>query len=199
MSASAEDLPTLDAPGAGLPGPMLFVARRLFALKCRFGKREGFIANFVAERVRIEELVESCPAEQRATRILVPRLRGLEDSSRHWSAWMTLDHLRICNEAFAHIITELSHDRQPDLVVRTEDVKPDPAVGREVEAGYEQANDHFLEVLREVPGLPDLKTRLQLAHPWFGPLDAYRWLALASMHMAIHRAQLEAILGRLPK
>lgn len=196
MSPTTEELPSLDAPGAGLPGPMLFVARRLFALKCRFGKREGFIADFAAERAAIANLLGSCPADQRATRILVPRLRGLEDSSRYWSAWMTLDHLRICNEAFAHVITELSHDRQPDLVVRTEDVKPDPAVGRDVEAGYEQANDHFLEVLRD---LPDLRTRLQLAHPWFGPLDAFRWLALATMHMAIHRAQLEAILGRLPK
>jgi hypothetical protein len=31
--------------------------------------------------------------------VLIARPRGLEDSSRYWSVWMTLDHLRIVHLA----------------------------------------------------------------------------------------------------
>ena len=43
-----------------------------------------------------------------------------------------------------------------------------------------------------------LKTELSYAHPWFGPLDAAGWHALAAGHLAIHRVQIERILKGLP-
>ena len=36
----------------------------------------------------------------------------------------------------------------------------------------------------------DLKTAARFAHPWFGPLDAFGWLAMAAGHMGIHRVQI---------
>ena len=41
---------------------------------------------------------------------------------------------------------------------------------------------------------PDLKTSIRLPHPWFGPLDAAGWPALAAGHMGIHREQIVRIL-----
>jgi len=41
--------------------------------------------------------------------------------------------------------------------------------------------------------------RAALPHPWFGPLDAAGWHALAAGHMAIHRVQIERILQGLAK
>ena len=194
MSRS-NSIPQLEAPGAGLPAPVLFVARRLFAFKCRFGKREAFSAEFEAERQAIRDLVQSCGADQLSRRVLVPRLRGLEDSSRFYSVWMTLDHLRITNLGFAKIIEELVDGRTPDFVVSTADVKPDPNVRSEVADAYEQSCEHLLETLRRTG---DLHTAVKHPHPWFGPLNAYRWLALAAMHMGIHRKQIATILKRLP-
>lgn len=189
MSTSFE--PRLDMPGAGLPGPELLIARRLFGLRCRFGNRDKFVAKFVRERDLLRNLIEQVPEERRSERVLIRRLRGLEDSSRHWSLWMTLDHLRIVNLAIGEAMVELVAGRMPAGRVSTADVKPDPGASAEVEALHEEACDRFLGIVEKHS---ELKTGAKYDHPWFGPLDAFGWLALASMHMGIHRAQAEAII-----
>ena len=47
----------------------------------------------------------------------------------------------------------------------------------------------------EIKGLETVRTKLRHAHPWFGPLDAAGWHAMAAMHMGIHRKQIERILS----
>ena len=41
------------------------------------------------------------------------------------------------------------------------------------------------------------QTAARYRHPWFGPLDAAGWHALAATHMGVHRRQLERILAAL--
>ena len=72
----------------------------------------------------------------------------------------------------------------------TATVKPSPEAGAEVEAAYEESCDSFLSIVAKTP---DLKTALRYEHPWFGPLDAAGWQALAAMHLGFHRRQIEAI------
>jgi len=192
MTASAGN--QLAAPGAGLPRIELAIARSMFSWKCRMGTRNGFIARFIQERSAIQALVESCQESERGKRILIARLRGLEDSSRNWSVWMTLDHLRITNEAFAHVVTELAEGRIPEGEASTAAVKPTAQPTSAVEADYERSCDG---VLAAVAAAPQLKTANRFSHPWFGPLDAFAWLALSSLHLGIHRAQIAAILKGL--
>lgn len=192
MSPTVE--PQLDAPGAGLPAPELFVARKLISLKIRLGSRESFIRSFAEEREKIAELMKSCPPERRGERELVPRLRGLEDSSRYWSLWMTLDHLRIVNSGIVDTIAELSQGRSPEQLIGTADVKPDPAVGADIESLYLQGCDEFVTQISETR---QLRTDARYPHPWFGPFDAFQWLGLASIHMGIHRKQIAAIISGL--
>lgn len=194
MTESSE--PRLAAPGAGLPAPELFIARRLFAWKRRFGSSEGFTRRFAATRAAIRDLVAAIPEADRGRRVLIPRLRGLEDSSRHWSVWMTLDHLRITNEAFAGVIATLAAGKLPPGKADTATVKPSPAAGSESEAAFETSCDQLGAV---VAGIDDLKTALRFPHPWFGPLDAAGWHALSAMHLGIHRAQIAEIARRLPR
>jgi hypothetical protein len=186
--------PSLAPPGAGLPAIELFIARRLFALKRKLRTREDFTATFEREREAVAGWVSRCPVEKRGERVLVPRLRGLEDSSRFWSVWMTLDHLRITNLVFARVIQSLADGRVPPGRASTADVKPDPGVTAQVEADYEASCDGLLQT---VAGIRDLRSAAQFAHPWFGPLDAAGWHALAALHMGIHRAQLGRILSSL--
>ena len=37
---------------------------------------------------------------------------------------------------------------------------------------------------------------MRFAYPWFGPLDATGWHALAGGHVAIHRVQIEPIIAQ---
>ena len=192
MTAITE--PKLAAPGAGLPAPELFVAKKLFVLKCRAGSRGKFIADFKDERAKIKALLDTCSSERRGERVLIPRLRGLEDSSRNWSIWMTLDHLRIVNRGVGAFVSELIQERVPGELIGTADLKPSPGVTEAVESEFEKSCDEFLDHLAN-PG--ELKTKAVYPHPWFGPMDAFQWLALASMHMGIHRKQIAAIISGL--
>lgn len=189
-----DTVPKLAPPGAGLPKPELYAARILFALRRWTGDRDSFNARFRMEREAIRGLVRFCDGDSGASRVLIRRPRGLEDSSRYWSVWMTLDHLRIVNHAMAGIIGALTKGVKPDGAASTAAVKPSPQADAGIVAEYEQACDDLLAV---VSSAGSLKTELRFAHPWFGPLDAAGWHALAVGHMGIHRVQIERILEGL--
>jgi len=192
MSTASE--PKLAAPGAGLPAIEHLIARLLFGLRLLTGNREAFTAKFKRERGAIRDLVASSDTARRGERVLIKRLPGLEDSSRNWSVWMTLDHLRITNGEFARIITDLTHRRVPAGAASTAAVKPSPTVTAAVEAEYEKSCDGLLAA---AAAAPELKMHLRFAHPWFGPMDAFAWYALAGGHMGIHRGQIARVVAGL--
>ncbi len=166
----------------------------MFTLNRWTATRQRSDARFQKERDAIRALLRSCDAESGGRRVLVERARGMEDSSRHWSVWMTLDHLRIVNREMARVIQDLTQGRLPEGKASTANVKPSPDATASVAAEYDEA---CAALLATVAAAPDLNTALRHAHPWFGPLDAASWHALAGGHMGIHRVQIERILGGL--
>ena len=190
MSAVPE--PKLAPPGAGLPLPELWIGRILFKWKLLRGSREKADAEFRKERAHIAALVADCDEAAGGKRVLIARLRGLEDSSRNWSAWMTLEHLRIVNTQIAGVIRALGKGVVPPGQASTAAVKPPEGVTSAVVPEYEKSCD---AVLAAATSVPDLKTKARFAHPWFGPLDAAGWHALAGMHLGIHRRQVESVLA----
>lgn len=185
----------LAPPGAGLPTVELFIARLVFAVQYRKGNRATFNARFAQEREIVRGLVESCNATSAATRVLIKRIPGLEDSSRYWSVWMTLDHLRIVNTGIAKTIDTLAKEMPRSGSASTAAVKPNAGVDSSVREAYEKSCD---AVLAAVEAAPNLKTKARFTHPWFGSLDASGWHAMAGSHMGIHRKQIGRILQGLP-
>ena len=192
MIANSE--PQLAPPGAGLPKVELFIGRLLFGLRRRTGSRDSFNAHFSKERETIRALVNSCDVESAARRVLIRRARGMEDSSRNWSVWMTLDHLRIVNREISRIIGALVKGVAPEGEASTASVKPGADAAANVVAEYEDA---CAALLATEAAAPDLKTAECFTHPWFGPMDAAGWHALAGGHMGIHRVQIERIIAGL--
>lgn len=192
MENAVAAVPRLAPPGAGIPAVERFVGGKIFAFNRWRGTRERFAARFVSEREAIAGLYTGLDELTLGRRVLIPRLRGLEDSSRFWSVWMTLDHLRIVNDEITRVIVDLAHGRMPEGRASTAAVKPSESVSAGVVAAYEESCDRFVA---RVASCPNLRTPLRYAHPWFGPLDAAGWHALAAMHMGIHRAQIARILA----
>jgi hypothetical protein len=186
--------PKLAPPGAGLPKPELFIARLIFGLQRRTGNQSSFNARFTQERETIRRLTQSCDPASAATRVLIKRVPGLEDSSRYWSVWMTLDHLRIVNHGIAKTIETLAKEISRPGQASTAAVKPNASVDSAVVGAFEKSCD---AVLGAATAAPNLKTRARFTHPWFGPLDASGWHAMAASHMAVHRKQIERILAGL--
>jgi hypothetical protein len=192
MNSSTEaHPPVLDAPGAGLPKIERILAKVIFGLKRRRTSRQQATALFEDERGRILRLVHSCDAESGTRRVLIKRLRGMEDSSRFWSVFMTLDHLRITNDAFSSVIPALAAGVVPPHKASTAAVKPSADSGIAAVAAFERSCEKFLETTGKIP---DLNTVARYAHPWFGTLDAAAWHLVGGFHMGLHRHQLEEIL-----
>lgn len=187
--------PNLAPPGAGLPWLELQVARLRFAWRLRRGSPAAFDAAFERERDAILSLVQPLDAVAAARRVLIRRPRGLEDSSRDWSVWMTLDHLCITNTRFAQAMSLLRTDRVPVEPASTAAVKPSTEVDHHVVDAFEASCRRFLEAAAP---LRDGCGDTTYAHPWFGPLDARGWQALGGFHMGLHRVQIERVLAGLP-
>jgi len=126
-----------------------------------------------------------------AHRVLIQRLRGLEDSSRYWSPEMVLEHLVITGEMFTDYVVALSHGRPIADKRGIADIKPHGGQGRAVVR-------RFVAVHEAIPGrlaaeAGPRRTGPSHAHPWFGNLTATEWLGLTALHLQLHESQWRAI------
>jgi hypothetical protein len=186
--------PPLAAPGAGLPLLERWTAGIGVKALARFASRDEITRRFTEEGERSVELARELPVDEGRRRVLIPRIAGIEDSSRYWSAYMTIGHLITVNTGIMGLIQRLCAGRETLRAVRIEDVKPDE------EAGPEQVDDLESLIARYgeiVTSHGDLRTAKRHPHPWFGSLDALQWHALAALHNRIHRKQIEQIIRRL--
>lgn len=194
MSASS-----LQPPGAGLPF-LEWAALRyfIFPRACRRLTWSRAAEIFQREGKKILALWESVEPARLSERVLIVRLRGIEDSSRNWSVAMTVEHLNIVGEKMLEVATALRSGGQGlGPPVGTADVKPQ---GIETPAA---TRERFVALLRNAaelgarPAPAPAELRPRFPHPWFGPIDAHRWHCLNALHQRLHRTQIEAIRVRL--
>lgn len=189
--------PKLQAPGAGIPLIELLVAKYLiFPNRYRTTSIEKAIADFREESNTILELARKLSAEQLAERRLIPRLRGLEDSSRFYSVAMTIEHLVMAGQGVRGTILGLSRNQENMPSRGTAQLKPSTSVdAEEILAKFDQMTDAFVRTVEKIDFGKNVQARHP--HPWFGPLTARQWLVFAAPHQNIHRRQIEAIIERL--
>jgi len=184
----------LESPGSGLPAVELAWLRIMFRCACRMITLHAGLRWFKFEARKIVALAGRASAAQAKVPVLIDRVVGIEDSSRYWSVFMVLDHLRIVDEGIAQIVETLTEDRLFGQEVRIQDVKPSPRSGSET-------IDRFLNAVEgyesTVTCLGILGRRVRHPHPWFGPMTAHDWHCLAAIHHWVHRRQLERIIGKL--
>jgi len=188
-------LPRLAAPGAGLPPLELQVSRLLFRAAQLVSTRVRATAQLARTRETLQRLAGKCPEEEGRRRVLIRRLPGMEDSSRYWSVFMTVEHVAIVTTAVAGIMRELSAGRIPTRTVSTASVKPLEDAGPEALPRLEQACT-LVEEAAALAGPASASVRH--AHPWFGPLDLPGWHFLAGFHARLHQRQVASILNQLP-
>ncbi len=183
----------LEAPGKGLPWLEHLVAR--YWILPRASKKVSWKAcemQFNRETQKILEIYHSIPELDLSTCILVPRLQGLEDSSRYWSAAMVLEHLVIVGSQIAKVIVELTHKRIPQGEANIARVKPlGILTAPKAEAQYEAFA--ITEMNQRRAQIGDQNSLTRFVHPWFGPITARQWNWLMGSHQYIHRKQLEQI------
>jgi len=185
-------LPQLAPPGAGLPWfesmMVRWFGRRMFLSGLDWENAQAAIAR-VSSRLAREAM--AMDDEALARRVLIKRLRGLEDSSRFWSPEMVLEHLVITGEMFTDFIVTLSNGRPVEDKRGIADIKPRGELGRAVITRFVAAHEALPARLAKDAGpLRDEPTHL---HPWFGKLNAAEWLSLTAVHLRLHERQWQAI------
>lgn len=194
--ATQEPEVQLQPPGAGLPAVELFVARLGFRALNLFLSRKGASEWFRAEADRILACARALSPADATRRVLIPRLSGLEDSSRYWSVCMALEHLVIVDSAVVRVIEALVSGVVPKRETSTADVKPSPTADVTAIDRFEATARDYLA---RTEALSDLRTKISYRHPWFGPLSGLGWHRVAAMHHRIHRKQVERIIRLLPQ
>ncbi len=185
--------PQLAPPGAGIPAAEALLFRIIgFGLISPLVSWDLVRRRFQREGEAIIKLTEGLSDERFARRVLIPRLVGIEDSSRYWSPAMTVEHLVIVGDAVADIIVRLSRGERIGTPVRIEDVKPSQQSSRNLLDDYRALLARFDK--RMVEDIADRRSGARHAHPWVGPLTAHQWLILAAVHQRLHRKQIRSIL-----
>ena len=200
MSASAalkEEEPKLGKPGAGLPFHEWFVAKYFIIPKLlKETTRDQAIHLFERESDVILKLAKELSARELVERRLVPRLTGLEDSSRFWSVAMTMEHLVIVGNGMRGIVEKLANGITDIPRISTADVKPHTSVDAgKIFDEFRVMTDDWVKTATtsDLTKFPNAK----FAHPWFGPMTAEQWILFAPQHQVIHRRQVKEIIKLL--
>lgn len=200
MSLLSKVVPMTDLqlPGAGLPW---YERDSLsFLLKtgaCLLSDRAtlNIFCNETNELLRIAHDDESYDVFEK---LQIPRVIGIEDSSRNWSVAMVLDHLCLTNAEMTVAVESLSKGIVPKGEVDISLYKPNPDVGIDVFDRFASVNERYVEAIESLLDAGDnLNRRPAFLHPWFGWLGPHQWHVLAAFHQRIHRRQVQKIVAML--
>ncbi|MEW6055309.1 MAG: hypothetical protein AB1540_01735 [Bdellovibrionota bacterium] len=192
-----EATPQLDRPGAGIPFFERMVARYVLLPRLVWRRDwEDARALFEKEQKKILLISAGLSEEQMDLKVLIDRIRGIEDSSRFWSVSMTMEHLEVVGRAITAIICDLANDKQPSIEVDIANAKPKKNHNaKSARADFEK---FCIESMNEInTRAVNKNSRLKFPHPWFGPLSAHQWHGLMAAHQALHRKQIQLIVDGL--
>jgi hypothetical protein len=183
----------LAPPGAGVPfieGLMLrWFVGPLIAAKAGW---EETAAKLEAVNKKIEAEVAGIAPADMTKKVLVPKMQGLEDSSRNWSAAMTLEHMVVVGRGVCAIMRSLAEGKVPPGKASTAAVKPTGGYAPEAAvAAFRLFCNTELPAVRAA--LKDPESKATFAHPWMGPLTARGWHWMLSAHHGVHLRQLRGI------
>jgi hypothetical protein len=187
----------LAPPGAGL-GFMteLFLKYYVNPFVTRKVTWEECEESFTKNHNRILDTLKNIPQESYETKVLVPPQKGLEDSSRFWSAKMVVEHLLIVGTQIQDAIIRLSHEEKIDRLVGTAEMKP------KGDSNIQITLETFRKFAQEVPSqlnqnVKNKESRATLKHPWFGEFNSKQWYWVLGVHAGVHNKQLKAIIAGL--
>lgn len=180
----------LAPPGAGIPPLERQVLGVGIRLAAQLVSKDRLTGLFRDEALRAVAVARQLSEEAGRRRVLIPRFLGIEDSSRNWSVYMTLEHLVIVNSAIAAALPRLYAGNEVSTEVRVEDVKPIAEAGPEQIEDLVGLVDRYTDMVEK---LGNLRAGISHPHPWFGSLSGAQWHALAAVHNGVHRRQIERI------
>lgn len=186
----------LEAPGKGLPFLDSLLTR--FIVGPFLSKLDSVETNWIRfdkTNKKIMEIVSPLSFEQLHKKVLVPKLKGIEDSSRYWSVAETLEHIELVGDSICVGIELLNEGKVPQGKVDVADYKPKGKYkGKDPRPAFEDFNKRIQDKLK---GKNISLDPPYYWHPWLGNLSSQQWQWLLSGHSGIHYNQIKHILKLL--
>jgi hypothetical protein len=193
---SQEIIKELEKSGAGLSPIRVFLAKHIFfPILNRFISWERAWDIYDKEGKKIIVLASKLDNKQLFSRILVPKLFGLEDNSRYYSVAMTIEHLLIVGGALQVRVPILSRGKKLNRYIKIEDVKPYKEIDENIVDNFQIFLNSYREKLKK--NVENIHIDNTSTHPWFGEFNPKQWSILAMVHQIVHRRQIEAIVKGL--
>jgi len=186
----------LQKPGAGVPWyQLLFLRLYIKPFVAAKGGWEKDKADFARINAKILKICDGLNNVELGRRILVPKQPGLEDSSRYWSAAMTLEHMVIVGHGIRDITISLSKGIVPGGAADTAAVKPQGAMTPA--ESLDAFRNFAARTMEEIDtALGDTDSTAVFKHPWFGDFNTRQWHWMLAMHSIVHLRQLREIAKR---
>ncbi len=198
MSPRFDNPGDLQLPGAGLPTLERSALNMIFKASAAVLSARQALRLFRRDSAELLRLADDDESYDVFQILLIPRVIGIEDSSRNWSVMMVLEHLCMTNRDMLNIVKALNDGVVPRGEVDIEFYKPTTDVGYEVMDRFSSLTDEYTQTIER---LLDSRGNLELAvryrHPWFGMLNAHQWHCLAAAHQRIHRRQMQKLVAML--
>lgn len=196
MTRSSRNEPQLQEPGEGLPFLEGIYLRYIYGPRERKHHTwQESLARLKAESGRLVAMATPLTDEAFFKRALIDRMPGLEDSSRHWSVAMTIEHLIITLRGMTQVAETLAQGKPLNVTISTATVKPQGGTAvtkADWVRFFTLAVDEAYTRLSRLEGKVDGTHRV--AHPFFGALNADGWVWVMAEHQALHCRQAGVIL-----
>ena len=189
----------LEPPGAGLPGGERFFLNAAFKTGTAITSAKGALKLFKREWAELNRIAdEDDQSYDIFEQKLIPRVMGIEDSSRNWSVLMILEHLCMVNTDILRIVKALVDEIVPRGELDIALYKPSNQVDFDTINRFIEINSNYVRVIEElIERRGNLRTMARYPHPWFGKIDAHQWNCLAGIHQRIHRRQAQKLVAML--
>jgi len=198
MTGQHDETAELSRPGAGLPKFERIALGTSFRLFSTLATDRYALKRFRRESRELLRLAEGDESYDEFQALVIPRVMGIEHSSRNWSVMMVLEHLCMTTTDMLKIVKALHAGVVPRGEIDIADYKPADDVGFEVLDRFRQVEmDYGLEIEAMLESTGSLACAKKYHHPWFGKLNAHQWHCLAGLHHQIHRRQMQKIIAML--
>lgn len=188
----------LKPPGAGLPGWERQVLDLSLKVASTVVSDRNALNMFRNETNLLIQLAEGDESYDPFQKLVIPRVIGIEDSSRNWSVMMVIEHLCLANRDILTAIQALFEGITPRGEIDIALYKPSPDITYEIMNHYREVTDEYLmTVERLIETRGRLQTAARFRHPWFGLLNAHQWHCFAAFHQRIHRRQAQKLIAML--
>lgn len=170
--------------------------RGSFESHCLTGSFSRNTRRFETQASRLVRTINDCDYDLLGRQPKIPRLMGMRDASRTWTAFMVVEHLRLHTDFLYRAMQALLIGNEMRATVPDFRYLVPEDVGADCIDTFQDSVWQYIGFANNLVESKRFKEPTgSVSHPFYGRLNLKRLHAMASFHCKIHRRQIQKILA----